>query len=118
MGPMLDSDNPAAPATDDCEAPTSKRAELSQRFLIDSIAMRCLQSVSQGSSHHHHHHSRGGVRVCWEGRLTKHAQEACRYVEGADVDGREAQLRGVYGWPDDIISMHCHDVEWSRDADV
>jgi hypothetical protein len=49
---MLDSDNPATPATDDCEAPTSKGAELSQRFLIDSIAMRCLQSVSQAGEAH------------------------------------------------------------------
>jgi hypothetical protein len=52
MGPMLDSDNSAAPATDDCEAPTSKGAELSPGFSIDFIAMRCLQSVSQAGEAH------------------------------------------------------------------
>jgi hypothetical protein len=41
--PMLDLDNPATPATDDCEAPPSQRAELSQRSLINSIAMRSLE---------------------------------------------------------------------------
>jgi hypothetical protein len=51
MGPMLYADNLATPATADCEAPTSKRAELSQIFLLDSIAMRYLQECQPGNAH-------------------------------------------------------------------